>query len=92
MQYSYDDTMKNGLLKSALFTHTDTLMFDWCCFDSATQREVGIPFGTVAQVSPTTIANREYCEKSMHSCKSWQPGHSRDWLPWSSAFRQMFNV
>ena len=75
-QYSYDDTMKNGVLKLVLFLHADTLMLYWC-IDSTTQTEFGRPFGTMLQVKPTTIANREYCEKKVHPYKSWGPGHGK---------------
>ena len=64
-------------------------MLDWC-IDSANETEFGRPFGTMPQVNPTTIANKEYCEKSVHPCKSWQLGHERGWLSQSSAFRRIF--
>ena len=86
LQYSYGGTMKNGTLKLALFLHPDTLMVD-CCINSVTQTEVGRLFGTIPQVSPTTIASREYCEKSVHRCNSWRLGHGRGCLPWSSAYK-----
>ena len=57
MQYSYHDPMKNEMLKSTLFLQADILMLDWC-IGSATQKEVGRLFGTMPQVSPTTIAHR----------------------------------
>ena len=61
------------------------------CIDPATQTEAGRSFGTISQVSPTTNANREYCGKNVHPCKSWRLGHGRRCLPRSSVFRRMFH-
>ena len=69
MQFSYDDTMQNRTVKSTLFLHADTHMFDWR-IESANQMEVGGPFGTMPQISPTTIANKKYYEKNVHPHKS----------------------
>ena len=34
-QHSYDDAIKNGMLKAALLLHADTVMLNWCV-DSTT--------------------------------------------------------
>ena len=56
-------------MKSALFLHADTLMFNWC-IDSVNETEIGRQLGTALQVNPTTIGNKEYSEKSVHPYKS----------------------
>ena len=58
LQCRYHDTVRNKSLKLAVFLHADTLMLDWC-IDSAIHMEVGRPFGTIPQVSLTTL-RRQY--------------------------------